>query len=216
MRPEIKGFTAFTSVIAYTVYAHYSTGAEVRSQMDFTHYSDEAVAVAVDLVNSRGSWTGFEYLPDAEALIEFLHDHGLSAPRSISKREIENVHALRSRLAAALMAPDETTSVTILNELLAEVGTHPQLTDHDGGGWHLHYVPSGTAAAQKLTAIAAMGLATIIAEHGFDRIGVCSADECRDVYVDTSRNKSRRYCADSCSSRMNVAAYRARRKQVTA
>ncbi|MDQ3785409.1 MAG: CGNR zinc finger domain-containing protein [Actinomycetota bacterium] len=184
--------------------------------MNFTHYSEEAATIAVDLVNSLGSWSGFEYLPDAEAVIGFLHDHGLPAPRSIGKQEIENVRALRSRLSAAFMAPDETTSVTILNELLEEVGTRPQLTDHDGGGWHLHYMPAGKTVSERLTAIAAMGLATVIAEHGFERFGVCSADECRDVYIDTSRNKSRRYCADSCSSRTNVAAYRARRKQDTA
>ncbi|MDQ3767159.1 MAG: CGNR zinc finger domain-containing protein [Actinomycetota bacterium] len=184
--------------------------------MDFTHYSDEAVAIAVDLVNSRGSWSGSEYLPDSEAVFGFLRDHGLSAPQSIGKQEITSIHALRSRLADAFMAPDETTSVTILNQLLDEVGTHPQLTDHDGGGWHLHYVPASKAVSQQLTTVAAMGLATVIAEHGFERIGVCSADECRDVYIDTSRNKSRRYCDDSCSSRMNVAAYRARRKQDTA
>lgn len=181
--------------------------------MDFTHYSEEASAIAVDLVNSLGSWSGFEYLPDAGAVSGFLHDHGLTSPRSVSKREIDNIHMLRSRLAAAFMASHEKTSVTILNELLDEVGTHPQLSDHDGDGWHLHYVPAGETVSQRLTAIAAMGLATVIAEHGFKRLGVCSADECRDVYVDTSRNKSRRYCDDSCSSRMNVAAYRARQKQ---
>ena len=180
--------------------------------MDFTHYSDEAVAIAVDLVNSRGSWTGFEYLPDSEAVIRFLADHGLSPPHSVGRREIENIHALRARLSAAFTAPDEKTSVAILNKLLDDVGTHPQLTDHDGAEWHLHYVPAGKAVSQQLTAVAAMGLATVIAEHGFERIGVCSADECRDVYIDTSRNKSRRYCDDSCSSRMNVAAYRSRRK----
>ncbi|MBA3349112.1 MAG: CGNR zinc finger domain-containing protein [Actinobacteria bacterium] len=184
--------------------------------MDFTHYSDEAVAIAVDLVNSRGSWTGLEYLPDSEAVIRFLGDHGLPAPRSVGKREIENVHTLRERLSAAFTAPDEKTSVNILNKLLDEVGTHPQLTDHDGGGWHLHYVPAGKAVSEQLTAVAAMGLASVIAEHGFRRIGICSADECRDVYIDMSRNKSRRYCDDSCSSRMNVAAYRSRRKQDSA
>ncbi|MBA2272460.1 MAG: CGNR zinc finger domain-containing protein [Actinobacteria bacterium] len=184
--------------------------------MDFTHYSDEAATIAADLVNSRGSWSGFEYLPDAEAVAAFMQDHGLSPPPSIGKKEIENIHALRERLAAAFMAPDERTSVAILNELLDEVGTHPQLTDHDGGNWHLHYVPAGEAVSQQLTTVAAMGLATVIAEHGFERIGVCSADECRDVFIDTSRNKSRRYCDDSCSSRVNVAAYRARQKQDTA
>jgi predicted RNA-binding Zn ribbon-like protein len=32
--------------------------------------------------------------------------------------------------------------------------------------------------------------------------------------VDTSPNQSRRYCSDRCSSRANVAAYRARQRQV--
>jgi predicted RNA-binding Zn ribbon-like protein len=43
-------------------------------------------------------------------------------------------------------------------------------------------------------------------------MGVCSAEKCDCVYVDTSPNQSRRYCSDRCSSRANVAAYRARQK----
>lgn len=183
--------------------------------MDFTHYSDEAVAVAVDLVNSRGSWSGTEHLPDADAVARFLSEHGLPAPKSTTRQEIGRIHRLRERLSGAFMASNEQASVKILNELLEEVGTHPQLTNHDGSRWHLHYVAAGKAISEQLAAVTAMGLATVIAEHGFERIGVCSADECRDVYIDTSRNRSRRYCDDSCSSRMNVAAHRARRKQVT-
>jgi predicted RNA-binding Zn ribbon-like protein len=34
------------------------------------------------------------------------------------------------------------------------------------------------------------------------------------VFVDTSPNQSRRYCSDRCSSRANVAAYRARQRLV--
>ena len=37
---------------------------------------------------------------------------------------------------------------------------------------------------------------------------------CEHVYVDTSPNRSRRYCSERCSSRANVAAYRARRRAV--
>lgn len=184
--------------------------------MDFAHYSEEAAAVAVDLVNSRGSWSGTEHLPDAEAVARFLDEHALPATKPITRQEIGKIHSLRERLSAAFKATDERASVKILNELLEESGTHPQLTNHDGSRWHLHYVAAGKAISEQLAAITAMGLATVIAEHGFERIGVCSADECRDVYIDTSRNRSRRYCDDSCSSRMNVAAYRARRKQETA
>ena len=48
--------------------------------------------------------------------------------------------------------------------------------------------------------------------EGWQRLGVCSAEGCDDVYVDTSRNASRRYCSNTCASRSTVAAYRARQK----
>nr|WP_264674235.1 CGNR zinc finger domain-containing protein [Nocardioides lijunqiniae] len=47
---------------------------------------------------------------------------------------------------------------------------------------------------------------------GPSRLGVCEAAPCDHVFVDTSPNRSRRYCSERCSSRANVAAYRARRK----
>jgi predicted RNA-binding Zn ribbon-like protein len=57
-----------------------------------------------------------------------------------------------------------------------------------------------------------MGLAMLVVDFGATRLGVCAADKCDNVFVDTSPNQSRRYCSDRCSSRANVAAYRARRK----
>jgi predicted RNA-binding Zn ribbon-like protein len=61
-----------------------------------------------------------------------------------------------------------------------------------------------------LGAITGMGLASVIVEHGVDRFGVCGSAGCDDVYVDTSRNRSRRHCSNTCSTREAVAAYRKR------
>ena len=47
------------------------------------------------------------------------------------------------------------------------------------------------------------------------RLRVCAADDCEDVVVDLSKNRSKRYCDGTCGNRANVAAYRAR-KAVTA
>jgi len=43
-------------------------------------------------------------------------------------------------------------------------------------------------------------------------VGRCQAARCQRFYVDDSGNRSRRFCANACASRTNVAAYRARRK----
>jgi len=47
---------------------------------------------------------------------------------------------------------------------------------------------------------------------GVDRLGLCEASPCRNAYLDTSTNRSRRYCSDRCATRANVAAYRARKR----
>ncbi|HEY5400209.1 MAG TPA: CGNR zinc finger domain-containing protein [Trebonia sp.] len=45
----------------------------------------------------------------------------------------------------------------------------------------------------------------------FGRLRVCAADDCEDVLVDLSKNRSRRFCSLTCANRVNVAAYRSRR-----
>src|SRR3712207_2389930 len=75
-----------------------------------------------------------------------------------------------------------------------------------------HSARADAPVLEQLTTTVAMGLSQVVVQHGWQRLGVCSAEGCDDVYVDTSRNASRRYCSNTCASRSTVAAYRARRK----
>jgi predicted RNA-binding Zn ribbon-like protein len=179
--------------------------------MDFASYTDWSVRTAADLVNSLGSVTGRESLAGPEDLRRFLREHQMSAT-SITERDMDEVREVRERLRGVWHTKSDRQRARVLNRLLAEAGTMPQVTDH-GGDWHLHYVPMEAPIAQRLAAMAAMGLAVVVSDYGHERLGVCVAEGCRDVYVDTSRNRSRRYCDESCGSRMNVAAYRARQKR---
>ncbi|HEX4816538.1 MAG TPA: CGNR zinc finger domain-containing protein [Nonomuraea sp.] len=113
---------------------------------------------------------------------------------------------LRDELTAVFDAADDPRAVAErLNTLLARHPVRPQLTDHDGGGWHLHL-------AEDPAATAVMGLAAVVAELGADRLGRCREPRCGRAFLDTSSNRSRRYCSARCASRANVAAFRARRK----
>ena len=182
--------------------------------MDFSHYTDHCVQAAADLVNTRGSTTGNEYMGTPEEVQEFLKAHEFSGPFDVSERDIAELHKVRDRLREVFLAEDHKSAAALLNRLLEELEVKPYLTDHDGS-WHMHYAPEDASSGRRVAAAAAMGLASVIGEYGFNRLGVCSADNCKDVYVDMSRNHSRRYCNEVCSSRMNVAAYRARHKQKT-
>ncbi|MFN2526526.1 MAG: ABATE domain-containing protein [Actinomycetota bacterium] len=180
--------------------------------MDFNHYTDLSVQAAADLVNTRGSITGNEYMGTPEEVAEFLDSHGFPSPQRVTKADIAELHELRDRLRVVFLSSDQKKAARILNRLLDDLDLKPYLTDHDGD-WHIHYAPEEASVGRRVAAATAMGLASVIGTYGFDRLGVCAADNCNDVFVDTSRNRSRRYCNDICCTRENVAAYRARRKQ---
>jgi len=142
----------------------------------------------------------------------------------VSDREHLNHGLERADLAALRMLREEFRGFFVscsqgngaeaaarLNELLMQYPVHPQLSGHDGQAWHVHYTESGSMS-DKYAAGAAMGLAVRLADLGIDRFGVCQAAPCQGVFIDTSVNRTRRYCSDRCASRANVTAYRARKR----
>jgi predicted RNA-binding Zn ribbon-like protein len=56
-----------------------------------------------------------------------------------------------------------------------------------------------------------MALVDVIRLGELDRLRVCEADDCNDIVLDLSRNRSRRYCEGGCAARAHTAAYRARK-----
>ncbi|HEX2294119.1 MAG TPA: CGNR zinc finger domain-containing protein [Actinomycetota bacterium] len=182
--------------------------------MNFDHYTDPGVGVAVNLVNSFEPVAGTENLTSADDVRGLLDAQGLEGYGPVREADVEPLRALRPELRAIFAAATEREAADRINALLARSGAAPQMTDHDGK-WHLHYAADDAPLADRVAAVAAMGLATVIVRWGWDRLGVCRADDCVDVFVDTSRNRSRRYCGQSCSTRTNVAAFRARHKEQT-
>jgi predicted RNA-binding Zn ribbon-like protein len=174
--------------------------------MDFKHYTDLSVDLAVDLVNTFG---------DGAGTLEELHRMLGPSTQSLSRlkqADIPEIRRLAARLRQVFTAADVAAGAAILNALLDEIDALPQLVDHDREGHHLHFAPADASPLRLLAATTGMGLAVVLAEHGMDRLGVCDAESCADVYVDTSRNRSRRYCSLTCSNRANVAAHRARQR----
>jgi predicted RNA-binding Zn ribbon-like protein len=176
--------------------------------VNFRHYTDESVTLAVDLVNTYWWAAEKEELPDVAALQAWIGAHDLTG--AVDGRQLAEVRAYRSRLRDAFEAPDDRTAAEIINSLLADCGARPRIAVHDGDPVHMHFEPAGAGFAKWVGATAAMGLATVLCDYGKDRLGICAAARCRDAFIDTSKNKHKRYCDDTCANRENVAAYRAR------
>ena len=175
--------------------------------MDYDAYGSSAVELAIDLANAQ--------LEPPDGVRDFVHSHtewfteGTSL--EVTGRDAAAITRAAQLVRAVAMAESQDAVLEKLNVLLGLARPRPYATDHDGE-LHLHYAREDAPLVEQLTTTVAMGLSQVVVQHGWQRLGVCSAEGCDDVYVDTSRNASRRYCSNTCASRSTVAAYRARRR----
>jgi predicted RNA-binding Zn ribbon-like protein len=176
-----------------------------------------ALDSVVDLINTQPQIEGREGLVDVAALRGFVERNKISEVGRLDQRDILAVHAVRARFTEVFALDEDGTAARMLNAMIAEAGTTPRLTDHDGYDWHVHYFAPGASLADHLTADCGMALAFLIVAGERDRLRRCDAPDCRRAFVDLSRNRSRRYCdSRTCGNRLHVAAYRARRREANA
>jgi predicted RNA-binding Zn ribbon-like protein len=179
--------------------------------VNFTGYAGEAVDLAVDLVNTYNPVRDVDRMADPNALEALLQAHHRTAPGRITARDVAQVRELRARLRTIFEDGDRQSAAARINSLLEDSRALPRLSDHDGTDWHLHYTSPSAPLADELGAVTAMGLAALMSDGRWDRINVCEGDGCFDVFVDRSRNRSRRFCsAEVCGNRASVAAFRQR------
>jgi predicted RNA-binding Zn ribbon-like protein len=179
--------------------------------VDLTSYAE----LAVRLVNTEGDdRDGPGRLATAESYRALMADRPqLSGPATPA--DLEALRLLRDELrkvftSAALGADGE--AVRSLNALLIQHPIQPQISGHDGREWHLHLTDSGTVS-DRYAAGAVFGLTATIDQMGLGRLRVCAGESCRDVFIDTSPDRSRRYCSDSCPGRGSVTLFRSRRRR---
>jgi predicted RNA-binding Zn ribbon-like protein len=178
--------------------------------MYFAHDSEIALAEAAALVNTLSD--GVDALAERAGLDDFLEHFPFSGTHLGTDEELALVRVLRDRLRSLWDAAGRDEAARIVNEILREANARPYLFKHDGYDWHLHLTELDAPLAERIGAEAAMGFLDLIRADDLDRLKICSADDCQDVVIDLSRNKSRRFCATgNCGNRTNVAAYRARK-----
>jgi len=179
--------------------------------MLFAHDTEAALRGMAALVNTAATLpTDTDDLRTTDDLEAFVREWQWTGSRTHDEGELDAVRALRPRLRE-LWAADTDRAVEVVNALLAEAHALPQLVRHDEWSWHLHATPPEAPLATRMAVEAAMAMVDVIRADELGRLGVCAADDCDDVVVDLSKNRSKRYCAGGCGNRTNVAAYRARK-----
>ncbi|MDT0345581.1 CGNR zinc finger domain-containing protein [Streptomyces litchfieldiae] len=183
--------------------------------MLINHDTRCALDHVVGLLNTAAGGSP-DALADVAGLRAYVAAHDISDVRidALGERDLKAVRELRESFADIFAAPSDRAAAERINALVAAAGTTPQLTDHDGHDWHVHYFAPGASVADHLAADCGMALAFIVVAGERRRLRRCAAPGCGRAFVDLSRNRSRRYCSNrTCGNRLHVAAYRARQRQ---
>ncbi|MEE1929094.1 CGNR zinc finger domain-containing protein [Streptomyces sp. TRM 70351] len=182
--------------------------------MLINHDTRYALDAVVDLLNTRADDGTPDTLTDLEALAGYVRRNAFSGVSDLTDGDLLAVRRVREQFAQVFAAADQRSAADLVNALVADAGTTPQLTDHDGYDWHVHYFAPGASVADHLAADGGMALGFLLVAGERERLRRCAAPDCRRAFIDLSRNRSRRYCdSRTCGNRLHVAAYRARQRE---
>lgn len=188
------------------------------SQSHFDTDQLEAMTGCVDLINTGRASSG-DLLCKVADLQEMADRYAFAGVRGTTS-DLARAREYRARLdsiVTACEAGDEKLAIEQINAMLSQTGASPQIVAHDGRGPHLHVSRLTSPLADRMAAHFAMGLAWLVVAGEASRIRSCDSPTCRAVFVDLSRNRSRRYCdSRTCGNRLHVAAYRARKQSPAA
>jgi predicted RNA-binding Zn ribbon-like protein len=192
---------------------------DVTGQVNFSSHMDAVVTVAVELVNALtpGQARGRAFEAPRDAALQAAVTGALRAGRSDTRAATPREAAEFARVAAELRAVFDAVAAgrlddaaATVNALLERTGARPHLDRHDGEPWHLHFHGADDSLVKGWAAGCATGLAVVLGSDLHGRLGICTGDRCDRVYVDTSKNGSRRFCSTACQNRVKAASFRAR------
>jgi hypothetical protein len=175
---------------------------------DDTNAALNFVAALADTV-PEASESGEDELSTPAQLRALLTEWGYSGRVDGDDAEVHGVGAARTRLRE-LWALERDDAVTEVNAILAEANALPRLVRHDDLDWHVHAVSLDAPLAERILVEAAMALVDVIRADQMERLQECAADDCAGIFLDLSKNGSRRFCSTRCGNRIAARAHRAR------
>ena len=193
-------------------------GNEVTSQVEIACNVTRQAPLIAELVNLatarlRGG-ASVPSLSGEELVTTFaaqLGDRTSAALRAVPDAGAR-LDELAAELRQVLLAGRPADQAARINTMITRYGARPYLVEDVGQPFHLHFHGSGGTQVEALGGEFATALALIVDGYGPDRFGECEAHRCEAVYIDLTRNGSRRYCGLACTARAKTAAYRGRRQ----
>lgn len=186
---------------------------------------------ALELVNTldlRFSTEPAERLPAYSELLRFVTQLGLltseqarKLARTVAEKEAQRVLAaaldLREALASVLYGridgrKPQATKLEILEKQFHAAGLHRRLRPSDG---HLVWTWSGVEQQAEIPLWKlAQAAADLLVSSDVEQVKDCGDPSCRWLFLDTSKNHTRRWCdMKTCGNRMKARRFQARSQE---
>jgi predicted RNA-binding Zn ribbon-like protein len=191
-----------------------------RPSLDFVNTEGGQRSTSPDRVQDYGDlarWGAYAGVIEEEEAARLL---GLAAA---DPQEARRVHARAIEFREALfrilddIGHGEATTAgdrAVLDREVAEALAHQRLVPHDG---HFDWeIVADHGRMDRIVWILAADAADLLASEQLERVKKCCGDHCEWVFVDESRNRSRRWCEMSdCGNRAKQRRYQRRHRKTT-
>jgi predicted RNA-binding Zn ribbon-like protein len=149
----------------------------------------------------------------AEALFARARAHPAEAAEVFARALALREAVFRIFSAAAARRDPDPADVALLNAELALAMPHARVAPVTHGGCGCDWAWEETGALDRVLWPVARSAAEALTSDDVRRIGECAGEECQWLYVDTSRNHSRRWCVMAdCGNRAKAKRHYHRQK----
>ena len=173
----------------------------------------------IQLVNS--DWRdptgggGADRLDDSEWLQNFTGTNGLDPVPSDGATRTGLANLRRAIRACAERAANDKqpgrAALAEINEVLGQARSTARLVI-DADGYRITHAVQDEGLARALYEIA-MSFARDLVDQDPSRIRICANPDCRWVFYDNSRSRTRRWCEDSCGNLVRVRSFREKNQE---
>lgn len=157
--------------------------------------------------------SGSDGVPDESSLASWLQVQGFSVDLTVSGGEIGKVHAFREILFRFFSGTASIEDKEIVAKEVELAMSRLRLKESDGG---FALVPDLQVKSLTEAAIALVALSTarLLTGDALKRLRVCANNECQWLFLDRSKNRSRRWCEmSSCGNKMKARRHYARKRE---
>ncbi len=187
--------------------------------LDFTHTLDsrydahprELLKDYSDLV-LWGKYVHILKADEARSLCEEATNHPVEASAALGRAIVLREAIYRIFLAIAEDASPQEDDLATLNAALSEAMSHTRIVPKDGSfawDWAGREIDLNSILWQVVRSAA-----DLLTDEELDDVRACAAEDCRWLFVDTSKNRSRRWCdMKTCGNRSKARRHYERKKQ---